>query len=101
MNMSIVIDCIIIAGCAYLAFIPFDKKRIRARWAKLAFAICAVSGIARGVIGLAWDSNWIRLGNDAGRLFDDYLYMGSGVILGFIFSLILSGQLRGSKRDME
>jgi hypothetical protein len=100
MNSGIVIDCIIIAGCASLGFMPFDKKRIRVGWAKLAFGIIAVIGIVRGVIELAWDLGWFTLGGDAGRRLDDYLYMVSGVILGFLFSLILSGQLTGKKRDL-
>jgi ferredoxin len=48
---NIVINCVIIAGCAFLGFVPFfDKKRIRADWAKLVFGIIAVIGIA-GSIG--------------------------------------------------
>ena len=100
MNFGIAIDCIIIAGCAILGFVPFDKKRIRVGWAKLAFGIISVIGVARGAIELAWDLGWFTLGNAAGRLLDYFLYMASGVILGFLFSLILSGQLSGTKRDL-
>jgi hypothetical protein len=100
MNSSIIVDCIIIAGCAILGFVPFDKKRIRTGWAKMAFGIIAIIGIARGVVELAWDLGWFTLGSEASRRLDDYLYMVSGVILGFLFSLILSGQLSGTKRDL-
>ncbi len=100
MNPRIVIDFIIIAGCAILGFAPFDKKRIRARWAKLAFGIIAVIGIAKGVVMLARDLSWFTLGSEAGRLLDATLYEVGGVILGFLFSLILSGELTGTKRDL-
>jgi len=100
MNYSVINDCIIIAGCAILGFGAFDKKGIRAGWAKLAFGIIAVIGIADGVVKLSWDLGWLTLGSKAGRVLDDYLYMVGGVIVGFLFSLILSGQLTGTKRDL-
>ncbi|HTA95414.1 MAG TPA: hypothetical protein VK769_04750 [Verrucomicrobiae bacterium] len=99
MNAGIINDCIIIAGCAILGFVPFDKKRIRVGWAKLAFGIISIIGIAHGAVRLAWDLSWFTLGSESSRRLDDYLYMVSGVILGFLFSLILSGQLTGTKRD--
>ena len=100
MNSSIVIDFIIIAGCAFFGFVPFDKKRIRTGWAKKVFGIIAIIGIARGIVELAWDLGWFTLGSEVGHRLDDYLYMVSGVILGLLFSLILSGQLSGTKRDL-
>jgi hypothetical protein len=100
MNSGIVVDCIIIAGCAILGFVPFDKKRIRVGWAKSALGIIAVIGIVVGVVRLAWDLGWFTVSSEAGRRLDDYLYMVSGIILGFLFSLILSGQLSGTKRDL-
>jgi len=89
--------CILIAGCVYLAFIPFDKKRVRARWAKSVFAICAVAGITIGMFGLASVMGWFM----AGRLLQSYLDMVGGLFLGFIFSLIFSGQLSGIKRETK
>ncbi len=100
MNSGVINDCIIIAGCAILGFVPFDRKRIRAGWAKIAFGILSVIGILHGVVRLAWDLGWFTLGGDAGRRLDEYLYMVSGVVLGFLFSLILSGQASGKKRDL-
>ncbi|HZF01908.1 MAG TPA: hypothetical protein VE344_08440 [Methylomirabilota bacterium] len=99
MNSGIIIDCIIIIGCAILGFVPFDKKRIRVSWAKLAFGIIAIIGIADGTVRLAWDLSWFTLGSEASRRLDGSLYMVSGVILGFLFSLILSGQLTGKKQS--
>jgi hypothetical protein len=100
MNSNIIDNCIIIACCAILGFVPFDKKRTRAGWAKLAFGIIAIIGIAKGVVRLAWDLGWFTLSGEASRRLDGGLYMVSGVILGFLFSLILSGQLTGKKRDL-
>jgi len=100
MDSSIIVDCIIIAGCAISGFVPFDKRRIRVRWAKLAFGIIAVIGIAVGVMRLAWDLGWFTLCSASGRLLDYFLYVGNGVILCFLFLLILSGQLSGTKRDL-
>ena len=100
MNSSIIVDCIIIAGCAILGFVPFDKKRIRAGWAKLAFGIISVIGIAHGVVRLAWDLGWFTLGSTASHRLDATQYQVGGVILGFLFSSILSGQLTGKKRDL-
>jgi len=98
MNIPIVTDYVIIAGFAYLAFIPFDKKHIRARWAKSVFAICAVVGITKGVVDLAWHLKWFVFGSEGNRRLEDCLFGASGLLLGFLFSLILSGQLKGTKR---
>jgi hypothetical protein len=98
MNATVIVDWITIAGSSLFACIPLGDKRIRMRWAKLAFPICAIFGIAKGAINLAWDLRWFSLKDEAGRLLNAYLYMVGGVCLGFIFSLILSGQLTGAKR---
>jgi len=55
LNSGIIVDCIIIIGCAALGFVPFDKKRVRAGWAKLTYGFIAVLGIAHGAVRLAWD----------------------------------------------
>jgi len=98
---NIVINCVIIAGCAFLGFVPFfDKKRIRADWAKLVFGIIAVIGIAKGVVRIAWDLHCFTLGGEASHRLNGSLQMAGGVILGFLLALILSGQLSGTKRDL-
>ena len=100
-NTKILIDCLLIAGFCCFAYAPFEKKRIRARWAKSIFAISAIIGIAKGVFGLARDSGWLVLGSETGRRLEGWLGMVSGLLLGFIFSLILSGQLSGTKRVVK
>jgi hypothetical protein len=97
MNPVIIRDCIIMVGCAMIGFFPFNKKCVRAGWAKLVFVIIAVVGVSGEVVQLAIDSAWFTLGATAGRILQDYLYMVNGVILGLVISLILSGQLAGKK----
>jgi hypothetical protein len=98
MNTEIVIDCIYIIGFSILAFAPFDKKRIRAPWAKLVFAISSIIGITKGVVGLMWEMSWFTLGKEASYRLDSLFHMVGGLLLGFLFSLIFSGQLSGVKR---
>ncbi|HVU27939.1 MAG TPA: hypothetical protein VHG71_09415 [Verrucomicrobiae bacterium] len=98
MNTNIILDSIQIIGFAILACAPLDQKRIRARWANSIFVICAIIGIAKGAVGLAWNMGLFMLGNENTRRLDGYLSMAGGLLLGFLFSLILSGQLMGTKR---
>jgi hypothetical protein len=101
MNMIIIIDWIVIAGSAILAFVPFDQKRIRARWANATFALCAVVGLSKGVIGLAHHKGWLAPDGAAANRVDAYLYLAGGVLLGLILSLFFSGQMSGIKRTDE
>jgi len=100
MNSGIIVDSIIIIGCAALGFVPFDKKRVRAGWGKLTFGIIALIGIVHGAVRLAWDLGWFKVGTVGSYRLDAVLYQVGGIILGFLFSLILSGQLTGTKRDL-
>ena len=101
MSMIIIIDWVFIAGSAYLAFVPFDKKRIRARWANATFVLCAVVGLSKGVVGLAHHKGWLAPNGVAANRVDDYLYLAGGVVLGLMLSLFFSGQLEGIKRTNE
>jgi hypothetical protein len=101
MNFQIIHNCILIAGFSYFAFIPFDKKHLRARWAKSVFVICAIVGIAKGAVGLAWDLGWFALGSESGRQLNNSFLLTDGLLLGFIFSLILSGELTGTKQSAK
>jgi hypothetical protein len=97
MSTGILFDCAFIVGFALLALNALDRKRIRAPWAKLLFMICAVVGIAKGGIGLAWDLGWFTLATEASRRLDGYSYLVGGLLLGFLISLIVSGELLGHK----
>lgn len=96
-----IVHCIEIFGSAYLGFLPFSKKRIRAGWSKSAFCSCAFLGICAGSLRLAEDVNWMKLTGDAAQLFHAYAYMAEGVILGLLLALIFSGQLKGTKAGAE
>jgi hypothetical protein len=98
MKTSMILDSIQIIGFAILLFAPFDKKRVRARWANMVFILGSIIGIAKGTIGLAWDLGWFALGSEASGRLDRYLAMIGGLLLGFLFSLIFSGQLTGKKQ---
>lgn len=100
MNIAIFIDCSIIAAGVLWGLTPFDKKRVRAGWAKLAFGIMAVIWIAAGVVRLAWNLNYFQVGPDAFDRVNTCLYTANGMIFGFLISLILSGQFTGAKRDL-
>jgi hypothetical protein len=101
MSTIIIIDWIVIAGSACLAFVPFDRKRIRARWANATFALCAVVGVSRGVVGLAHHKGWLAPDGVAADRVDAYLSMAGGVLVGLILSLFFSGQISGIKRTNE
>jgi hypothetical protein len=45
------------------------------------------------------DLELIALQGKAGELLNSYISMTSGVVLGLLFALMLSGQLRGIKPD--
>ena len=87
--------------CISQTLLGTDRTRNRAPWAKKVVAICAVVGITKGLVGLAWDLGWFTLGSEAARRLDSYVYLVGGLLLGFIFSLILSGQLLGSRRSLQ
>jgi hypothetical protein len=97
MNAHIAFDIVLMIGFIYLAFIPFDKKRVRAPWAKSAFVICAVVGIIREAVGLALHLGFLGPDDRVSGVMEMFRHLASGVCLGILFSLILSGQLNGKK----
>jgi hypothetical protein len=98
MSLYLIRDCVPIAGCACFASFPLDSKRVRARWAKLLPVATGLVGIANGVLSLNLDARWLVLSTNAYYKLDRGRYLIDGVILGLIFSLICSGQLKGTKR---
>ncbi len=59
-------------------------------------------GIANGLFGLMLDTGWLAFSEDAYHRVEMERYLVDGIILGFIFSLIFSRQLTGTKRvDLE
>lgn len=98
MNIAIFSDCGIIVSGVLLGFAPFDKKRVRARWAKLAFGIMAVIWTAVGGVRLAWNLDCFQLSPEAFVRVDDYVCIATGMVIGMVIALALSGQFVGVKR---
>ena len=46
-----------------------------------------------------WKMGWFTLGKEASYRLDSLFHMIGGLLLGFLFSLIFSGQLNGVKLD--
>ena len=97
MHASIIDDIVQIVGFAILVFAPFSKRRIRADWAKLVFVLGSAIGIIEGSVNLVWDLGYFSLSAKGSQLLEDYLSMTGGLLLGFLFALIFSGQLTGKK----
>ena len=101
MNMQIFLDCTGMAVTACFIYFPFEKKG-RACWAKALCFIIAGVGFLVGVVGLTVHLSWLVPGSEYSRqLFFGGLGMGRGLVLGLGFSLILSGQWRGTKQDAK
>jgi len=97
MNVGIIFDLVFIIGFAYFVFVPFGAKRLRAPWAKVVFIVCGLVGTIKGPVGLGLDMNWLVVSNSAGSVLDKALTQIGGLLLGFMLSLIFSGQLLGTK----
>lgn len=100
MNTRLIFRCIVIVLFIIFAFVPFIAGRVRARWAKRLFFIIAVLGVAVVSFNVALED--LRLFTPDSQMNRAILVMTSaaeGLILGFIFSLIMSGQLFGKEKD--
>ena len=96
-NLNLVMPSVVIAGSVIFAFVPFDRERIRERWAKWVFAAGATIGIVDGATELAWNLAWFELNSEASSQLGGLLSFGRGMFLGLILSLVFSGQLTGKK----
>jgi hypothetical protein len=99
MDLNIVFYCIAIAGGVLFGLNLFDKKRVRAGWAKWALGIMAVVWIATGVVGLIWSLGYLQLIPEAYDRVNSYVCMGQGIVIGIGLVLVLSGQFFGAPRD--
>ncbi|HSY20278.1 MAG TPA: hypothetical protein VK815_18175 [Candidatus Acidoferrales bacterium] len=101
MDIATIIDCNIIAAGVLFGFAPFDRQRVRAGWAKLAFGLIAPIWIAVGAFRLASDMACFQLGDDAFNRLNSYVSSAGGLVIGVVLALVLSGQFRGTKRVAE
>jgi len=97
MNARVVVNLIIVVGSICFGFFPLDRKRIRARWAKGIFVLIGLIGCAMGAVRVALEMHWLQLSDHNDYVIHTMLSEVGGLLLGFIFSLILSGQLLGTK----
>jgi hypothetical protein len=104
MSIQIIIDWVFVIGCAGLIvapFPPFERKRDRTRWAKVLLVCIGILGFAKGVACLSLDAGWYVFSESHRYLIDDtFRLVYDGLALGAFFALILSGQMRGTKRDL-
>jgi hypothetical protein len=99
MNTNIIIQAIGIVGFILFIIFPFDKRRIRAQWAKFVFVISGLLGIIMLAVYMMLDTRCLVIHNQTTyKIVHMELAQTGGIILGFIFSLIFSGQLTGTKR---
>ena len=98
MNALIVSHWLILAGCIWLIFSAFfDRKRKRARWAKLVVGTTGIIGFAYSVISLMLDARWLVLTGD--NQYEVYMLLAHtrGLLLGFLLSVTIAGETRGIK----
>jgi hypothetical protein len=93
-------DCIGIASYAVCALMPFlDRKHVREGWAKSAFLFFGLIGMADSVVYLTLHERWLVVDTNANHVIHRLLSFAGGIIVGIVFTLMLSGQLLGTKRD--
>ena len=98
MNIGTIIDgSIVLIFIGWVFVFPLQKSRVRARWAKLAFIIAGFLGITMGALNVLLDIHWFS--RSYLHTVYDVLRFVEGLLFGFIFALILSGQFNGTKRD--
>jgi hypothetical protein len=100
MKTQILVDWVFIIGSVWWAFIPFQKKRVRASWAKAVFVSMGVFGFVKGISCLILDTHWQDFSETNRDLIGNVIrFMSNGFFLGAVLALILSGQFLGVKRQ--
>jgi hypothetical protein len=99
MNSHILTHWVQVAGGACFVWFAFvsGPRRNRAHWARLLLALTGVITVALGATQLLGDYRWLVFGPRMTVIAQGTFHLIRGLILGFIFSLILSGQLLGTK----
>ena len=89
----------IITGSLWFIFAVFDRRRRRAQWARLVLGVSGIIGVAYGVTDLMLDARWLVLSDDNQYAVHTLLHHMCGLLLGFLLSVIIAGEIRGSKTD--
>lgn len=92
---------IAIAASILFALIPFDRSRIRAAWAKGLFVAVGIVGVFVSVTQSVVYDHWVARTEGIARIIPLLREGLIGFALGLITALILSDQLRGSKRASQ
>jgi hypothetical protein len=95
-SYSILIVCSALLGCQ-----PIDRKRRFAGWATALLVLVGVLGISQGMILIAWDLDWISVGEEGGHRLWGWLSFMGGISLGMILALLLSREMFGHKKTIE
>ncbi len=101
MDTNILLTCIIIFSGVLWGWMSFDKKRVRAGWAKRAMGITAVLLIAVGAVRLAGNLDCLPLSPEAFDRVNRYVCIAEGVVMGVVLALGLAGQFIGTKQGAE
>ena len=100
MRTGLLGDCIGIAGFVWYAIIPFlDRKRVRARWAIFSILISGLLGAAMTTLDLLRHSSLLVVSSETSHILARYRPVFWGLMLGVMFTLMVSGQLFGSIRE--
>ena len=100
-NIKIIAHCIALIASILFALIPLDQSRLRAGWAKTLFVLIGIAGVLVSVTNLLLIERWIVPAKETVRSIHEVNRVLDGYALGLIFALILSRQLRGSKRSSQ
>ena len=98
-STRVVLKCAIIVGFVCMTLFPLSRTRRRARWANCAFVAAGLIGIIAETLSLIILMGWLSLSLPARDEIDRVLHHTYGLLLLVICALILSGQLRGTKRS--
>jgi hypothetical protein len=99
MNSSIIANWLLIAGAIWCIFTIFDRKRRRARWARLLLGVSGILGFGYSVTYLILEARWLVLTGDSVYKVHTLLHHMGGLLLGFLLSIALAGEARGRKAD--
>jgi len=92
---------IYLLGGVVLGAVPFDRKKTRTAWARVVFALSAIILVFIGASEVPRHYRVCVLSSVAEYGFSHTLSLLRGVILGFLLTLVFSGELVGRKRTPE
>jgi hypothetical protein len=75
--------------------LPFFGSRTRAAWSRWLYFTIAGLFLFKGAIGLSLDSHFWELSEHGQSVYEHWLSFIRGFILGCIFALIVSGNIKG------